>query len=471
MSACKGGTGCTAKTERVVEIKEERNLNRVRNTQYNKPIVLFFYSSRDGESVQLKEILSAYFVGEEGVPAVEAVLCVIDTDTAPAAGLLSKAFKVDTIPGATIIDSTKKVLRAISAEELDPVSLQSIVEEQAAKFKQEYEQQRTYYYEKINKALAFSAVVVFIKGTPQNPECGFSEQLLEVLHKQGIKYSSVNVTGEGEESSLRNWVKEYSGWPTIPQVFIKGKIVGGLDKLREIVISGEIKGLVPEEAWVSNDQGQLMESPAVKEILDQDGLLFLCTSDFEGEESRAEVCGQSRFSLLSQGLKELKTVDLSKKKELERELSKILQSGSQDSLDLPVLVHKRKLIRAGNALVNSSVNDLGLDPSFLRGPIEKVLEGLINSSPLMIFIKGTPTNPQCGFTNQLLKILTSLNLKFGHFNILEDPMVREGLKTYSNWKTYPQVYLKGELLGGLDIVKELIEEGEFQTMTAELKLA
>ena len=75
-------------------------------------------------------------------------------------------------------------------------------------------------------------------------------------------------------------------------------------------------------------------------------------------------------------------------------------------------------------------------------------------------MKGTPESPQCGFSSKIVELLKKNKAPFSAFNILSDSEVRQGLKDYSNWKTYPQLYVKGELLGGLDIVKELDEEGE-----------
>ncbi|KAI9318136.1 thioredoxin-like protein [Dichotomocladium elegans] len=95
------------------------------------------------------------------------------------------------------------------------------------------------------------------------------------------------------------------------------------------------------------------------------------------------------------------------------------------------------------------------------------LKELINSAPIMVFIKGTPQQPRCGFTRQLIDILAEQNVKYSSFNILMDEEVRQGLKAYSNWPTYPQMYVHGELIGGLDIVKELVSSGELAEMIAE----
>jgi Grx4 family monothiol glutaredoxin len=82
----------------------------------------------------------------------------------------------------------------------------------------------------------------------------------------------------------------------------------------------------------------------------------------------------------------------------------------------------------------------------------------------MLFMKGTPLQPRCGFSRQVVDLFSQHNVTYGSFNILADEAVRAALKEYSNWPTYPQVYVDGELVGGLDILKELIESGEFFKM-------
>ena len=90
------------------------------------------------------------------------------------------------------------------------------------------------------------------------------------------------------------------------------------------------------------------------------------------------------------------------------------------------------------------------------------LKELVNRSKVMVFIKGSPAAPRCGFTRQLIEILDSRGIKYGSFDILSDEEVRQGLKTFSNWPTYPQLYVNGTLIGGLDIVKDLIASGELE---------
>ena len=98
-----------------------------------------------------------------------------------------------------------------------------------------------------------------------------------------------------------------------------------------------------------------------------------------------------------------------------------------------------------------------------RETLNDKLTRLVSQEKIMLFMKGTPDGPQCGFSNQIVQILKQQGVeRYGHFNILEDNEVRQGLKAFSNWPTYPQLYVKGQLIGGLDVVKELIEDDEFQ---------
>ncbi|XP_017494171.1 PREDICTED: glutaredoxin 3 [Rhagoletis zephyria] len=95
--------------------------------------------------------------------------------------------------------------------------------------------------------------------------------------------------------------------------------------------------------------------------------------------------------------------------------------------------------------------------------LEDRLKALINKADLMIFMKGDRSAPRCGFSRQLIEILNATNIPYETFDILNDEEVRQGLKTYSDWPTYPQVYAKGELIGGLDIIKELKANNELET--------
>ena len=84
----------------------------------------------------------------------------------------------------------------------------------------------------------------------------------------------------------------------------------------------------------------------------------------------------------------------------------------------------------------------------------------VKSNDVLLFMKGTPGFPQCGFSAVTVQILSHIGVKFKAVNVLEDPEIREGIKVYSNWPTIPQLYVKGEFVGGCDIIKEMFEQEE-----------
>ncbi len=91
----------------------------------------------------------------------------------------------------------------------------------------------------------------------------------------------------------------------------------------------------------------------------------------------------------------------------------------------------------------------------------------ISDSDVVLFMKGTPVFPQCGFSAAVVQVLTVMGVKFKGINVLEDPGIREGIKSFSSWPTIPQLYVKGEFVGGCDIVREMYETGELQQLFAD----
>jgi monothiol glutaredoxin len=91
----------------------------------------------------------------------------------------------------------------------------------------------------------------------------------------------------------------------------------------------------------------------------------------------------------------------------------------------------------------------------------------IESDKIVLYMKGTPQAPMCGFSAQVVKLLNAAGAKFSTVDVLADPDVRQGIKEYSNWPTFPQLYVNGELVGGCDIVVELYQKGELQQMIAK----
>jgi len=181
-------------------------------------------------------------------------------------------------------------------------------------------------------------LVAFIKGTPQAPRCKFTRALMELFTSKDIEFSYFDILSD---SDVREGLKKYGEWPTYPQVWHEGELLGGLDIIKEM-----------------NESGQLVTTLPVKVTL----------------ESR--------------------------------------------------------------------------------------LKNIINSYKIMLFMKGNPTEPRCGFSKTTVALLSEYSADYKTFDILSDNEVREGLKVYSEWPTYPQLYVDSEFIGGIDILKEMHESGE-----------
>ena len=98
------------------------------------------------------------------------------------------------------------------------------------------------------------------------------------------------------------------------------------------------------------------------------------------------------------------------------------------------------------------------------------ITNLIKENEVCLFMKGTPESPQCGFSMAVNNLLKHLNVKFKGINVLEDENLRQGIKVFSDWPTIPQLYVKGEFVGGCDIVKEMFEKGELQVLLKKHKI-
>lgn len=274
---------------------------------------------------------------------------------------------------------------------------------------------------------------------------------MNALKDLQLKFASFDILSDED---MRNWVRYYSGQVTYPQVYVEEKLIGGLDATKALIAEGKFQKMVeylglqdnPENiaqriislgSVVAIIQGKISEPTTLKSeemvrVLNETGIRF---SSFDISAASQEIVnalqtkyGIDEFPYLiveKTPIGNMKQVtELVKKKEL---LTKI---------------PKDEIIQSYN---------------------EKLKE-LVNKSPVMLFMKGIPESPQCGFSRKMVDLLNKYEVEFGHFNILADKVVRERLKEYSNWKTYPQLYVDGELVGGLDIVIEMENQGELMDL-------
>lgn len=188
-------------------------------------------------------------------------------------------------------------------------------------------------------------VMLFMKGSPDAPRCGFSRKIVEALKINDIPFASFDILLDND---VREGLKTLYDWPTYPQLYVSGQLMGGLDIINEMVSAGNLK----EQLGVSN----------------------------------------------------------------------VVLEGKSSTL-------------------------------------EEKLKALVNRAQVMVFMKGIPDAPQCGFSRTLVHMLREESIAFDSFDILSDEQIRQGLKTFSDWPTYPQLYVNGSLVGGLDIVKEMKDSG------------
>jgi monothiol glutaredoxin len=107
----------------------------------------------------------------------------------------------------------------------------------------------------------------------------------------------------------------------------------------------------------------------------------------------------------------------------------------------------------------------------MTNPTAERIQGIIASSDVVLFMKGVPAAPQCGFSAAVVQILSKLAVPFRGVDVLADMEIREGIKTFSSWPTIPQLYIKGEFVGGCDIVREMFQAGELTALLTEKGIA
>ena len=225
---------------------------------------------------------------------------------------------------------------------------------------------------RLRSIITSSPIMLFLKGTPNAPRCGFSRQAVELLTSSNVSFAYFDIL---EDDEVRQGLKVYSDWPTFPQFYVRGELVGGLDIMKELM----------------EEEGGLVEQLDLHDfvIKNSSGISI----DIEQKEEESQ------------------------KKKMYEEVS-----------------------------------------------INERLKQLVSRHRIMLFMKGIPSSPRCGFSRQIVEILDSFRVSYDAFNILEDDDVREGLKKYSDWPTYPQLYVEGDLVGGLDIVTEMLENGELEEL-------
>lgn len=324
-------------------------------------------------------------------------------------------------------------------------------------------------------------VMLFMKGSPEEPQCGFSKKVVDILRKEHVKFGSFDILVDND---VREGLKKFSNWPTFPQLYCKGELLGGCDIAVAMHESGELKEVFRDHgiSLVDSVKSEVSEPAAGKGgISGPSGLSTELSSRLEGLINSSAVmlfmkgkpeeprCGFSRkvVDILRQEKVDFKSFDILTDEEVRQGL-KVFSNWSS----YPQVYIKGELIGGSDILLemqkSGELVKLLAEKGIPHGDsLEARLKQLIASSPVMLFMKGTPDSPKCGFSSKVVNALKEEGLEFGSFDILTDEEVRQGLKSFSNWPTFPQLYYKGELIGGCDIILELKSNGELKSTLTE----
>jgi Grx4 family monothiol glutaredoxin len=291
----------------------------------------------------------------------------------------------------------------------------------------------------IGDILTGTETLVLVK---EGVEDGPTDKLKALLSSLKIAFTTSAVPGD---SPLAAALKKYTSWPMFPMMFVKGSFLGGWEVVNAMHTNGTLAEVIKGEETVRDRIERLIrcdevvvfmkgtrEAPRcgfsrkIIELLQKKGVEFTTYNILEDEELRQELKEFSRFPTYPQ---------VWWKAELLGGLDILSEMEAEGELNLPSKTDK--------------------------------LKALINQEPVMLFMKGVPEAPRCGFSRRAVAMLKENNIPFGFFDILSDEIVRQGLKAYSNWPTYPQLYVRGTLLGGVDIMAEMAEDGELSTLLEE----
>lgn len=333
----------------------------------------------------------------------------------------------------------------------------------------------------LQKLIESQPVMLFMKGSPEEPKCGFSRKVVEILREEKVKFGSFDILLDNE---VREGLKKLSNWPTFPQIYCKGELLGGCDIAISMHESGELADVLRDheiETSGSNEAKATAPASGNGGISDSTGLSVTLTSKLESlinsnpvmlfmkgkpEEPR---CGFSRkvVEILQQEKVDFTGFDILSDDEVRRGL-KVYSNWSS----YPQLYIKGELIGGSDIVLEMQKSGelrkvLAEKGITQKETLDDRLKNLINSAPTMLFMKGTPDAPRCGFSSKIVDALRAENVSFGSFDILTDEEVRQGLKVLSNWPTFPQLYYKGELIGGCDIIMELRNNGELKSTLSE----
>jgi len=413
-----------------------RNLEYTKLSMHNfeKLFINFFYAAKYPQSEQLLASLQniASFYNE-------AIYVFIDIEKCPD---LVKAFDMLVIPTIVLSDANKKIIKKLENPQMNELILS--LEDDIALFKTNFSIEKQRMFAKIDKILNINSVMVFIKGTPLEPKCGFTSSLLEIIKTFGLNFGYFNIL---EDEDVRNWLRYYSKWNTYPQFYIEKKLVGGLDVVKDLVAKGKFEELLPENSRKGDPELKL------KRILDEcQGKIVVFMKDLSLEDSKkmAKLLKDNGVKFLVsevKGDKALEEFMLMKYKEKVLPLCFIGGEFIGNFEALNEICQKRNLLK----LVSQNEWSLNSKQKF---------DFLINSFQVVCFIEGNYEDKEKKENQRVFEILRKNNLEFEYFNVLFDLEVKEIVKEFSGLKSFPIVIHNKKIIGGVELLEEIEKEGE-----------
>ncbi|KAK1309300.1 Monothiol glutaredoxin-S17 [Acorus calamus] len=414
------------------------------------------------DAEELPELSEAYFVS--AVPYFVFCKDGKTVDTLEGANPSSLANKVAELTGS--IDHADSAAPANLRTAAGPAVLETVKEQ--AKGNDSSQTEKPSLNERLQQLVDSHPVFLFMKGSPEQPKCKFSRKVVEILKDEGVEFGSFDILTDDE---VREGMKKFSNWPTFPQLYCKGEFIGGCDITVAMHESGELKEVFKDHGVLSHSNGAKTASGLSSALISRlESLINLSlVMLFMKGKPEEPKCGFSGkvVEILQQEKVEFESFDILTDDEVRQGL-KVFSNW----LSYPQLYIKGKLIGGSDIVLEMQKSGelkrvLAEEGILPKEPLEDRLRSLISSSEAMLFMKGSPDNPRCGFSRKVVDALREVGVTFGHFDILTDDDVRQGLKTFSNWPTYPQLYYKGEFIGGSDIVLEMQKSGELKSALSE----
>ena len=413
-------------------------------------LFVYFFAKWHKQSLEVLAVLKEYLEGY----LADCAFAFVDAD-APATSRLASRFRVEQLPAAVLATADGELVKSL--ERVDPNTVYQEIESQVLLFKQNREIQRVRALNKIGKALRSSKLAVFLEEDPADPR---SKQLLGLFEDLRVRHSAHRLPKS--DRAVARALQELAKCAELPLVFACGKPLGGLERVLVLHAQGALAAALPSECVPGDARAEL--DAALREAR-----LVLLNKSAPAEDP-AVVESEAAIKWLLEKLVVFRNLDLAAEPRLLEFLAENRRGPDGLPLPLPQLYLDGQLLAAGPSLLRELAAQPAKIPPELFGQDEfSDIRRIVARDRVVVFIKGTRDAPECGFTSRILALLDSYRLKYTTFDILQDEAVREKAKQFARWKTFPMLFVDGEFIGGIDIVSELIEEGEFDAVVKNVE--